>query len=176
MRVSQNKTLFFIAGLAVIAGIGIGIWLRSSTHSDFDKFEDLTLPAMDGRVRSIAEWKGKTILVNFWATWCGPCREEIPLLNDIQARYGSRGLQVVGIAIDEVAEIATYGKTMRIDYPILVADLDTLSLMARYGNASGALPYTLILDTNGRMIDRKLGAYRRAELEALIQKILPPAP
>lgn len=172
----KQKTLRWIlaitAVLAVATGVIVGTSLRRESTPTPSGIHDVTLPDLDGRARSFSEWKGKTLVVNFWATWCAPCREEIPLLKAAQERYSARGLQIVGVAIDDIADVLAYNRSMVINYPTLVADLSTLSLMAQYGNSTGGLPYTLLFDANGRMISQKLGAYRHDELHRAIESAL----
>jgi thiol-disulfide isomerase/thioredoxin len=127
---------------------------------------------LDGRVRGIDEWRGKVLVCNFWATWCPPCREEIPLLVSERNAFASKGLEVVGIAVDSAAKVAEFAKTIKISYPILVADASGIKLMRELGNRSGALPYTVFLDRDGTIVGRKLGALHRPELERILHDLL----
>ncbi|MFQ5982950.1 MAG: TlpA family protein disulfide reductase, partial [Woeseiaceae bacterium] len=115
---------------------------------------------------------GKIVLLNFWAPWCAPCREEIPLLMDLQKRYRGRGLQVVGIAIDDRDNVVHFRDEMSINYPILVGQDDAITLMTRYGNRIGSLPFSVTINREGRIVARKLGVYRRTELEDLLRPLL----
>ena len=101
---------------------------------------DFSLPDLDGRARGPDEWDGKVLVVNFWATWCAPCREEIPLLIDLGRR--SPGVQVVGIAVDTVPPVQAFVKEIGIDYPVLLDGLEGRT-MRRYGNRIGAIPFTV---------------------------------
>jgi thiol-disulfide isomerase/thioredoxin len=118
------------------------------------------------------EWQGKALLCNFWATWCAPCREEIPLLTAAQHQHGAKNLQIVGIAIDNASNVAEFAKSTGIGYPILLADATAIDLLRRLGNKGGGLPYTVALDRHGRIAERKLGAYAEAELSATIAGLL----
>lgn len=138
--------------------------------------DDVALPDLTGYSRRLSEWRGKVVLVNFWASWCGPCREEIPLLKRMQATWGKRGLQVIGIAVDDEENVSAYHRAVKFNYPVLIGDLEGLALMARYGNETGGLPYSVVLDANGRPISHKLGAYEAAELTAVISRSLIPQP
>lgn len=130
-------------------------------------FEDL-----DGRARKLAEWAGKVLALNFWATWCVPCREEIPLLMAAAERHRARGLEVIGIAIDLPANVAPYVKSMTMRYPVLLAERGGVQLMRKLGNANAALPFTAFVDAQGNVLTRKLGAFRAEELEAAIARAL----
>jgi peroxiredoxin len=133
---------------------------------------DFTLPDLDGRKRSLKDWRGQVVLLNFWATWCPPCREEIPLFLDMQRRYGDKGLQIVGVSVDDAAAVVAYARRLKINYPLLLAENEGLDLMASYGNSHGSLPYSVLIGADGAILARKLGAYGRKELEsALISAI-----
>jgi len=152
-----------VAVTALGAGHGVALYVRSGRASA--DFIDFALADLDGTERHLSHWRGRPLVLNFWATWCAPCREEIPLLIDLQKRYADRGLQVVGVAIDRPSSVAAYRAEFGINYPILLADEDTFDVMKKYGNATGALPYTVIFDSAGNVSQRKLGAFRTAELE-----------
>ena len=127
------------------------------------KFSDL-----DGKIRQLDEWKATVLLCNFWATWCAPCREEIPLLIDMRAKYAPSGFEVVGIAIDNVDKVRQFASFMKIPYPVLVAGADGLELMRRLGNSGGGLPYTVVTDRDGAVVRRKLGALKAPELDDIL--------
>ena len=133
-----------------------------------------TLPEVDGKQHSIEEWRGKVIVLNFWATWCPPCREEIPLLIALQKKHSAQGLQVVSVAIDDVAPVMHYRQSAGINYPVLMGGDEALDLIARYGNRMGSLPFTVIMDRNGAIMARKLGAFTQNELEGLVDPLIRP--
>lgn len=157
-------------GAAVVGGVAGALVLQSrSGAADLlaSRFADLS-----GQPRRLLEWQGKALLCNFWATWCAPCREEIPLLNAVQRHYPSEWFQVVGIAIDNAANVAQFARSMQIDYPLLLANSAAIELMRRLGNASGGLPFSVMLDRRGRLAARKLGAYSAPELQIAVAGLL----
>jgi thiol-disulfide isomerase/thioredoxin len=165
------RALLLVAGLTAAAAGALIALSRSSTIDESaapPSIIELALPDMEGRDRAIAEWGGKTLLINFWATWCAPCREEIPLLEAAQAKYVSQGLQVIGVAIDDPTEVAAYQREVRISYPVLLGDFGTLSLTAREGNSAQVLPFTLIVSPDGKVVGKKVGSYTKTELESLL--------
>ena len=118
-----------------------------------------------------SEWDGKVMLINFWATWCTPCREEMPMLADFQDRYSEQGLQVVGIALDDVEPVQRFADSMDLNYPLLMSDDTTPDLMHKY-NEVGAIPFSLITDKDGKVVETKLGVFTHEELEGMIEPLL----
>ena len=133
------------------------------------KFVDLA-----GNSKALADWRGKVLVCNFWATWCPPCVEEIPMLSAIREAKQAKGVEVVGIAIDSADKVRPFVSKMSMTYPVLLADAQGLSLMRDAGNAAGGLPYTLIADRAGRWVHQKLGALHERELTALLDPLLGP--
>jgi thiol-disulfide isomerase/thioredoxin len=126
---------------------------------------------LDGKSRRLAEWQGRALVCNFWATWCAPCREEIPLLIAARQKYGPSGVEIVGIAIDNAAKVREYAASFNISYPVLLAEADGLDLMRQLGNSAGGLPYTVIADRRGGVVHRKLGALKQAELNGFLEPL-----
>jgi len=168
-----------VAGIALAAGYGAALWWRPAPPAPDTRQSapaDFTLKDLDGRDRRLSEWSGKPLLLNFWATWCAPCREEIPLFIESRRRHAATGLEIVGVAIDQKADAQDFVAKFGVPYPILLADDTTLDLMARYGNPTGALPYSVILRADGSIAHRKIGAFRPAELEEVLASLRPTSP
>lgn len=126
-----------------------------------------------GQSQTLAQWDRRLLVINFWATWCGPCKEEMPILKKLQADFGGSGLQIVGIAADTQSNVANFGKNIGINYPLLVAETDAIDISRRMGNRLGLLPHTLVLKPGGQIIYAKLGPVSESELAAIITKNLP---
>ncbi len=131
-----------------------------------------TLPDLDGVPQSIAHWKGKVLVVNFWATWCPPCLEEIPIFVRLQRQMGGQGLQFVGIAIDERDKVADFAHRNAINYPIMIGQLDAIELSKQAGNDRGGLPYTLVLDRSGQVVSRHYGGLTEQTLLLIVAELL----
>lgn len=130
------------------------------------------LPGLDGRRHDIGQWDGRVILLNFWATWCKPCREEMPMLDALQRDYGGRGLQVVGVALDRPGPVQQFVEQLGIDYPILVDDDSAIDIARRYGNDHGVLPFSVLIRRDGT-VDRVLfGKVERETLERPLSRLL----
>lgn len=166
-------TLVLLAG---IAGYATYRWLDLSPPAAPEIAPDLVLQDADGRQRRLSEWRGKLLLVNFWASWCAPCLEEIPLLVQAQDAYGARGLQVIGPALDDFEPARALAQQMQINYPILPGEAEIIRAMEALGDTQGGLPFSVLVAPDGRILDRSSGAFRREELESLILEHLPPAP
>jgi len=130
------------------------------------------LPDVNGQPQVLEQWRGKVLVVNFWATWCAPCREEIPAFMRVQDKWAGRGLQVVGIAIDDTDKVRPYVTELKVNYPILVGGLDSIDLARQAGNKLGALPFTVILDRQGVTIHSQLGGINQQKLEKLLDPLL----
>jgi len=130
------------------------------------------LPDIDGRPQTIEQWRGRVLVVNFWATWCAPCREEIPALMRVQEKLAARGLQIVGIAIDDIDKVRPYVAELKINYPILVGGLDGIELTRQAGNRLGGLPFTVVFDRKGGAAHSQLGGVNQQKLEALLEPLL----
>lgn len=131
---------------------------------------NFTLETLDGKNLSLSDLKGKAVVVNFWATWCGPCKIETPWLVELQTQYGSQGLQVVGVAMDDSGkdEIEKFAKDMGVNYPVLIGK-------EAVGDAYGgvpALPESFFVGRNGKIVDRIIGLKGRAEIEDSVKKAL----
>lgn len=131
---------------------------------------DFTLETLDGQSLSLSSLRGKAVLVNFWATWCGPCKIETPWLVELQNEYGSQGLQIVGVAMDDSGkdEIARFAKDNGMNYPVL---LGKEAVGEAYGGVP-ALPESFFVGRDGKIVDKIMGIEGKAEIEVAIRKAL----
>jgi len=172
MRRSLRLALFVIVGL--LAG-GTGYWLSAPDRpgaADAERILAASLPDLSKKPQAIGNWVGKVLVVNFWATWCAPCREEIPHFVRMQSRLGARGLQFIGVAIDNHDKVRSFAADFGINYPILVGQLDAMELSKLAGNKRGGLPYTLVLDRSGDVVSQHYGALSEETLEPIVEKLL----
>ena len=129
---------------------------------------DVQLADRDGKLRSLADWSGKSLIVNFWATWCAPCRREIPLLEKLQAKYGPEGFQVIGIAADYRDKVLAYASEQGIQYPLLIGEQEALDAAASFGIEAVGFPFTVFSDRRGRIIAAHLGELTQAEADVIL--------
>ena len=134
------------------------------------KFIDL-----QGKRQTLGQWDRKLLIVNFWATWCGPCKEEMPILVKLQTKFGESGVQFVGIAADSSTNVANFAKSANINYPLLIDEGGAIEFSKRLGNRLGLLPHTVMFQPGGDIIYNKLGAVSEIELSNIIAKNLPNA-
>lgn len=175
--------LFAVALAAGAAGWLAGHWLTQGDPApeaaeavgggiEGSRRPVFSLPGLDGKRHDISRWDGRVILLNFWATWCAPCREEMPMLDELQAHYGNRGLQVIGVALDRPGAVQQFVERLGIDYPILVDDASGIDIARRYGNRRGVLPFSVLIRRDG-VVDRVLyGKLEREELEPAVSALL----
>ncbi len=135
---------------------------------------DLVLTDLEGRPQDIGQWRGKVLVVNYWATWCPPCLEEMPAFSRLQDKYRDKGVQFVGISIDNAAKIVEFQKTTRVSYPLLIGDIGVMENSAALGNTRQALPFTAVFDRRGRLSSTKLGRFAEADLERELIDLMSP--
>jgi len=131
---------------------------------------DFSLESLEGKTMRLSDFRGKAVLLNFWATWCGPCKIEMPWFVELQQKYGSQGLQVVGVAMDDASkeDIAKFAKDMGVNYPVLIGKE---AVGDSYGGIP-ALPETFFIGRDGKVVDKILGLRGKAEIEDAIKKAL----
>lgn len=164
--------------LVLVAALGAGVWFAQARYapasperSAVDALWQLSFPDPAGRPQALSQWRGQIVVLNFWASWCAPCREEMPDFVALRAQHHAQGVEFVGIAIDNAANVAEFLKKQPVNYPILVGEGAAHSLARRLGDTRGALPYTIVLDRDGNVALTHLGRLPadtlRAKLAAL---------
>lgn len=164
------KIRTLIVPLVAVAALAGGWAVQQRLTGEFDASVSpepglaITLPDVDGMQHSIEEWRGKILVINFWATWCPPCLKEIPEFIALQAQYKQQGLQFVGIAIDSQQAVSNYLKTVNVNYPMLVGGDEAIGLSQQLGNIVGTVPYSVIVDRQGRIAYRHPGELSKEKI------------
>jgi len=180
--VKRNATVIAIVVIAVATLLLVGKRLArpgaakvATVGQNGAPAPDFELKSVDGKTVRLSDYRGKAVLLNFWATWCGPCKIEMPWFVDLQKKYGAEGLQVLGVAMDDAGEdaIAKFAREMGVNYPVLMGKE---SVGEAYGGVQ-FLPTTFYIDRNGRVVERVFGLVGQSEIEDNIKKALhhPPA-
>jgi thiol-disulfide isomerase/thioredoxin len=135
------------------------------------RLPDFALNDLSGKSTSIAAWSGKSLVINFWATWCAPCRREIPLLKTVAADWAGRGLEVVGIAVDYPDKVREFAGRFKIDYPLLLGEQDALEAAAKFGMDSPAFPFTVFTDRRGEIVALFVGELHRPQADFILSQV-----
>jgi cytochrome c biogenesis protein CcmG/thiol:disulfide interchange protein DsbE len=181
MKLRSKLIAPVIAGITAVSALAIYSLTASNTlpgvpsaratevtASQVSPAPNFTLKDINGKAVSLSDYRGKVVVLNFWATWCSPCIREIPDFNDLQKKYGSAGLQFLGVAVDDegLAKVKPWAESHGIAYPVLLPDQE---IFKKYGDMS-AIPVTIIIDRNGNITERYVGARQKQVLE---EKLLP---
>lgn len=132
---------------------------------------DFSLQDRTGAKRSVRSWPEKSMIVNFWATWCAPCRREIPLLKDLQKNHGPAGFQVVGVAVDFRDAVLAYATEIGIDYPLLIGEEDGLEAVVSFGMGSIGFPFTVFTDKQQRIVATHMGELKAPQAEVILDAV-----
>ena len=186
----QSQIIFIAVVIAIVSGFG-GYYLQQLTKDNISYKEQLdkkkspspeevigtdvpefSLLDLNGERRYLSEWQGKLIAINFWATWCAPCREEIPAFIELQSKYETQGLQFVGIALEQAEDVKNFIEEFSINYPLLVGGDEVIKIATELGNNIGAMPYTVFINSEGIIAFTRRGPLTKEEAEAVIKNYL----
>lgn len=177
----QNRTtllIIVVASLGALAGFWAGGALKSPQRTVQidapapiaigDPAPDFALPDLSGTTRTLADFRGRPVLINFWATWCAPCVEEMPLLAALRERHADAELEVIGIALDDLHAVRSFVAELSISYPILLDTPGRTDTSVRYGDTQGVLPYSVLVDAKGTIVALRAGSFSERTLAAFV--------
>jgi thiol-disulfide isomerase/thioredoxin len=133
---------------------------------------DWSFVDVEGKAQALSQWPGRIVVLNFWATWCPPCLKEIPAFIDLQQRLGPRGVQFVGIALDQVEAVKPFLATHGLNYPVMLGDQDVARLMTTLGNEIGALPYSVVVGRDGKVLTSHQGEWQADDAAKTLETYL----
>ena len=174
-----------IALAAAVAGAVFWFFFRPSTPAATEPGPIQIAPAAlfaatftdaAGARQALGQYEGKLLVVNFWATWCAPCREEMPAFVRLQSRWGARGVQFVGLANEEAAKVHRFGRELGVNYPLWTGGDEVGELSRRLGNRLGVLPHTALIGSKGEVLDVRVGPYTEAQMEERLAAFAPKKP
>ncbi|MBS4095860.1 MAG: TlpA family protein disulfide reductase [Sulfuricella sp.] len=158
--------------LAGLMALCFSVAATAADYPDAGKIFSATFDGLDGKPVALADFKGKPLILNFWATWCAPCRKEIPDLIEVQKQFSGRGLTLIGLAVEEPDKVADFVKEQGINYPVAIGRDKGIWLLQTLGNKAAGLPYTVLIDRAGNIVFTKRGAITRERLEELVAPLL----
>lgn len=171
----MKKITIALIALILLAAVGVGYRYffqgAQTTNKATETLFAATFPDERGQPHALNQYKGKTIVLNFWATWCEPCREEMPELSSLHEAGKNKNIVVLGIAIDDADAINDFTKETKVSYPLLVADMQGMEIAHNLGNDKGVLPYTVIIDTDGSIAKTYFGRVTKPMLEETLLKL-----
>jgi peroxiredoxin len=182
-----KKILSATGYLAVMISLGFIIYYyvlspNVSTRLSNNEYSTLStqaffaadLPNENGLNQALSQYKGKIIVLNFWATWCPPCREEMPELSQLHDEYKNKNVVVLGLAVDELGLVKEFSQATQVSYPLLAAENEGMTLSLNLGNNKGILPYTVIINSDGRVIKTFYGRINKSLLSSILKPLLQP--
>ena len=178
----MNKK-FILSALIALSALAAGVFVQKNTQTPVAPVAavvatqpevDFGFPDVNDKLLSIKDWHGKVLVINFWATWCAPCLQEIPEFIKLQAEYQARGLQFIGVAIDEKQPVQEYLQRVGINYPVMVAGDAGIAVSQELGNVINALPFTLIVNQAGQIVHRQPGELSNAQILEQVTPLLSP--
>lgn len=174
----KKKEILLLVTVAVTAGLlGIGLgwkkWQVAEPAAGIShQFYAQSLPDINDKKTTMSQWQGRLLLVNFWATWCSPCVEEMPELAELQAELQAQNVQVIGIGIDSADNIREFAGKYQIDYPLYIAGMEGIGLSRNMGNQQGGLPFTVLFGKDGEVKKRYLGRLDMQEVRRDLAQFL----
>lgn len=176
----KNAVVFIVAMvIAGTSGFALQRYLATKSTSQVETTNpaigqtrpEFAMLDLEGNVRNIKDWDGQIVLLNFWATWCPPCLREIPDFIEVQDELANHDFQIIGIAVDNEADVREFVTEMSVNYPVMAAEMEAIELSQRYGNSIGGLPFSAIIDKNGKITHTITGELSKDRLKSILKQL-----
>src|SRR5690625_910316 len=164
----RRDFLSYSGGL--LSGLFVSSLAGATSRSEADILFGLSYPNLNGQKQALSRWQGQSLVVNFWATWCPPCVKEMPELDALHHQFSSTAF--IGLAVDTAVNVERFVKKVQVDYPLLLVGHEGIALMRSLGNQTGGLPFTLVLDKNGKLAEAILGEVKPEKLKATLEALV----
>jgi peroxiredoxin len=179
----MKNALIFIVATTIAGASGFALQRYLATDSGAESVAETTsliigktrpefaMMDIEGNIRNIKDWDGQIVLLNFWATWCPPCLEEIPGFIEVQQELDNRGFQIIGVAVDNEENVREFAEQMAMNYPVLAGEMEAIELSQKYGNNIGGLPFSAIIDKNGKITHTIMGELSKDRLISILKQL-----
>lgn len=177
----MKNTIIFIVAITIagVSGFALQRYLAPDSPVGIDTRNSMigqtrpefAMTDIDGNIRNIKDWDGQVVLLNFWATWCPPCLEEIPDFIEVQQALENKGLQIIGVAVDNEEDVRQFASDMAMNYPVMAGEMEAIELSQKYGNSIGGLPFSAIIDKNGKITHTITGELSKERLLSILKQL-----
>jgi thiol-disulfide isomerase/thioredoxin len=178
LPIKMNKRFLSIAFAVGLLGAAMGVYVgnqhttpQTPKNAAVQQLTALTLVDSQGHSQKLSQWQGKFLLVNFWATWCAPCVQEMPELSTLQQNYAQNNVQLIGLGIDSPSNITDFAKKYQISYPLFAAGMEGTELSRQFGNLAGGLPFTVLISADGKILKSYSGRLNIEQLRSDITNL-----
>jgi thiol-disulfide isomerase/thioredoxin len=176
----KNAVIFIVAiVIAGTSGFALQRYLATSSATDpataspiiGQMRPEFAMRDIEGNIRNIKDWDGQVVLLNFWATWCPPCLREIPDFIEVQHELADHDFQIIGIAVDNETDVRDFASEMAMNYPVMAGEMEAIELSQKYGNDIGGLPFSAIINKNGKITHTITGELSKDRLVTILEQL-----
>jgi thiol-disulfide isomerase/thioredoxin len=170
----NNRVLISIVGIALALVLARLYFfpLTGNSNAPTEALFAANFPDEENKLQAMSQWHGKVLVINFWASWCSPCLEEMPMLDEFQADFGAKEVRIVGISVEDVDHLKAFSEELKVNYPLVAGDVEAMALAQSLGNDKGILPFTVVIDKSGKIVQTMFGLITKSMLEKAVTPLL----